>query len=264
MEIGPLIGVGVALVAILGGQWLEGGRVSSILQPTAALIVLGGTAGAVLLQFSLAQLKRALADARQAFSPIASLDALVDSLVALARRARREGIIAIERDLERLDDPFLRRALELAVDGISPERLRETMELELETREEEAHQAAKIFEAAGGYAPTIGILGAVLGLVHVMEHLSEPSRLGGGIAVAFVATLYGVGLANLVLLPLAGKLRNRAGAAMKRLDVALEGAVGIALGDSPRLLERRLAAFVVGSRRIERLAVSRPRLERAA
>ena len=265
MELGPLIGVAIACAAILGGQWLEGGRVSSILQPTAALIVVGGTLGAVLLQFSFVQLGRALVAVRQALAPAPRLDGLAATLIALARRARREGLLALERELEGMDEPFLRRALGLAIDGVVSERLREAMELDLVTCEEEAQQATRVFEAAGGYAPTIGILGAVLGLVHVMDNLSDPSRLGGGIAVAFVATLYGVGLANLVFLPIAGKLRQRARGAVQRLEIALEGAVAISVGENPLVVERRLSAFVERPpEAAARLVATRRRQEPAA
>lgn len=263
MQLGPLIGVAVAAVAVLGGQWLEGGRLSSVLQPTAALIVLGGTAGAVLLQFPLAQVRAALQALRRLLATPPPVDALVARLILLARRARREGLLALERELDTIDDPFLRRALALAIDGVAPDRLRETMELELDAREAAALAPARVLEAAGGYAPTVGILGAVLGLVHVMEHLSEPARLGAGIAVAFVATLYGVGLANLVLLPLAGKLRNDAAETVQRLEIALEGAVAISRGEGARAVEERLAPFV-SARPARRLSLTRHDAERAA
>jgi chemotaxis protein MotA len=248
MDPRSLIGFVVALLAIVGGQLLEGGHLSSILQPTAALIVLGGTLGAVALQFPPAALRQALDDLRQALRPSEPLGPLIATLSALAHRARREGIVALEREAAQLPDPFLRRALELAIDGFDPAAVRRMLELQLDKVEEEADQSVKVLEAAGGYAPTVGILGAVLGLIHVMENLSEPARLGSGIAVAFVATVYGVGSANLLFLPLAGKLKLRAREVALRLEIIIEGVCSLAEGENPRTLERRLSVYAAERR----------------
>jgi chemotaxis protein MotA len=248
MDPRSLIGLLVALVAIVGGQLLEGGHVSSILQPTAALIVLGGTVGAVALQFPPAALRQALYDVREALRPPAQLAPLILALGALAHRARRDGIVALEKDAAELTDPFLRRALELAVDGFDGPAVRRMLELQLDKVEEEAEHSVKVLEAAGGYAPTVGILGAVLGLIHVMENLSEPARLGSGIAVAFVATVYGVGSANLLFLPLAGKLKLRAREVALRLEIIIEGVCSLAEGENPRALERRLSVYAAERR----------------
>lgn len=217
---------------------------SSIAQPTAALVVLGGTVGAIVTQFPVAQLARLVTDLRRMFQPIVSNESLLGTLMKLAAKARRDSIIALDRDLQTLDDPFLRRGLELAVDGVDVRVVRETLERELDRVDELNEQSAKVLESAGGYAPTVGILGAVLGLIHVMERLSEPSHLGAGIAVAFVSTVYGVGFANLVLLPLAGRLKARARQESLRLELAMEGVIAISEKESPRALERRLAVYV--------------------
>lgn len=217
---------------------------SSIAQPTAALVVLGGTLGAIVTQFPVMHLQRLLLDLRRMFHPAPSNENLLGTMMKLANKARRDSIIALDRDVQLLDDAFLRRGLELAVDGVDIRVIRETLERELDRVDELNEQSAKVLESAGGYAPTVGILGAVLGLIHVMERLSEPSHLGAGIAVAFVSTVYGVGFANLVLLPLAGRLKARARQESLRLELALEGVIAIAEKDSPRSLERRLSVYV--------------------
>ena len=158
--------------------------------------------------------------------------------------ARREGLLALENSLGALKDDFARKGLQLLVDGADPERLRGVMEVEINTFEEQMRLSAKIWEAAGGYSPTIGILGAVLGLIHVMENLSEPSKLGAGIAVAFVATIYGVGLANLVFLPISNKLKAHINRMIVLREMLVDGMVGIANGDNPRIIESRLKGYL--------------------
>lgn len=239
--IGLLIGIG----AILGGQVLEGGHLASLLQPTALMIVLGGTLGAVMLQSPFATFKRGLRMATWVFvPPVIEHKKMIDQISQWSHLSRREGLLALENHTAQLKDPFARKGLQLLVDGVDPERLREAMEVELNTYEEEMRLAAKIWESAGGYSPTIGILGAVLGLIHVMENLSEPSKLGAGIAVAFVATIYGVGLANLVFLPVANKLKAYIGRELVGKEMMLDGLMGIAVGDNPRIIESRLEGYV--------------------
>lgn len=239
--IGLLIGIG----AILGGQVLEGGHLASLLQPTALMIVLGGTLGAVMLQSPFATFKRGLRMATWVFvPPVIEHKKMIDQISQWSHLSRREGLLALENHTAQLKDPFARKGLQLLVDGVDPERLREVMEVELNTYEEEMRLAAKIWESAGGYSPTIGILGAVLGLIHVMENLSEPSKLGAGIAVAFVATIYGVGLANLVFLPVANKLKAYIGRELVGKEMMLDGLMGIAVGDNPRIIESRLEGYV--------------------
>ena len=244
MDLATVIGIVVAVGAILGGQILEGGHVSSIMQPTAAIIVLGGTFGAVAVQFPGGALKRALSDIKQVFLPESQTPGkILESIISLANKARREGLVAIERDVAALDNKFLQRALEMAVDGTEARSLRGALEIELTHAEEEGESSAKVFEALGGYSPTIGIIGAVLGLIHVMENLSDPGKLGSGIAVAFVATVYGVALANLFFLPMAGKLKTRHREKMVTMELVIEGACSIAEGENPRVIERKLAVY---------------------
>uniref|UniRef100_UPI0035AF93C9 flagellar motor protein n=1 Tax=Chitinimonas sp. TaxID=1934313 RepID=UPI0035AF93C9 len=204
-----LIGLLIGLCAIVGGQVLEGGRISSLLQATAFLIVIGGTAGAVLLQSTLTSFLDGTRMLRWVvLPPKDDPEALVKTMVTWSNTARRGGLLALETPLMSEKDPFIRRALQMLVDGAEPEAIRQTMELDPSAYDEKYRAGAQIWGAAGGYAPTIGILGAVMGLIHVMENLSDPSKLGAGIAVAFVATIYGVGSANLFFLPISNKLRQ--------------------------------------------------------
>ncbi len=231
--------------AILGGQALEGGHIGSILQPTAALIVFGGTLGAVSLQFPSATLRKTVRSIREVFKPSRyDLGETVRTVVTLANKARREGLVSIEKEAEEIKDPFLKRAVEMAVDGTEAKVLRSALEMELEHHEEEGEGPIKVLESGGGYAPTVGILGAVLGLIHVMENLADPSKLGGGIAVAFVATVYGVGLANLILLPMSGKLKTRHREHTLAMEVTMEGVCAIAEGENPRIIERKLSIYI--------------------
>jgi len=204
MDVISILGLLIGLAAILGGQWLEGGHLSSLLQPTAFVIVMGGTFGAVMLQSPFATFMQGMAMAKWVFAPpVLAQRELIERIADWSHTARREGLLALDGYLAELDDPFLRKGLQLLVDGAEPDRVREVLEVEISAQEDQMKLAAKIWESAGGYAPTIGILGAVMGLIHVMENLSDPSKLGAGIAVAFVATIYGVGSANLIFLPVA-------------------------------------------------------------
>ncbi len=245
MDTATLIGIVIAFGAIIGGDLLEGGHVSAILQPTAAIIVLGGTLGAVVLQFPAKVLITTWRALKQIFLPH-KIDtaATVAMIMKLAEKARREGLVSLDDDASDIADPFLRRAVELAVDGTDGRALRAALELEVSRTEEVGEGPHKVLEACGGYAPTVGILGAVLGLIHVMENLSDPSKLGGGIATAFVATVYGVGTANLLFLPMAGKLKARHRERIVLMELIVEGAVALADGENPRLIERRLSVYV--------------------
>lgn len=244
-----LAGLPLGLALVLGGQALEGGTIGSILQPAAALIVFGGTAGAVLLGCSWTELRRAA----RSLGPLiadrpADGEALVQELVRLAAQARRHGLMSLEDALGERADPFLRKHLMHAVDGARPQVLREMMELEIEHQEEHEEAPARVFEAAGGYLPTLGILGAVLGLIQTMQHLTEPEHIGGGIAVAFVATVYGVGAANLFCLPVASRLRGRARDAARRRELMMEGVLAIQEGLNPRLIEEKLHGLLARDR----------------
>jgi chemotaxis protein MotA len=245
MDLATVIGLTLAVVGILGGQALEGGKIGSIIQGTAAIIVLCGTFGACLVQFPLQVTISSLKAVVRIFQePKINNREVIQDIIRLANKARKEGVISLEADTQKLDDQFLKRALTMAMDGVEPKVLRETMELEIENIEEEAEQPVKFWQAAGGYSPTIGILGAVLGLIHVMENLSDPSKLGGGIAVAFVATVYGVGLANLIYLPMSGKLKLKAKAQLVAKEIMLVGVIGILEGENPRLIEDKLKSYL--------------------
>ncbi|MCK6390869.1 MAG: flagellar motor protein [Azonexus sp.] len=238
-------GLLIGLIAILGGQLLEGGSASSLVQPTALLIVLGGTLGAVLLQSPLPVFRRGVSMARWVwFPPVLDSKKTIDQLLTWSQLSRREGLLALEKLLPGVKDDFAKKGLQLLVDGADPERIRELMEVDIDSYESEWRASAKIWESAGGYSPTIGILGAVMGLIHVMENLSDPTKLGAGIAVAFVATIYGVGLANLVYLPIAGKLKYYIGRMVSQREMFVDGLVGIAQGDNPRIIESRLKGYV--------------------
>lgn len=240
-----LLGLVLGVTAILAGQALEGGHVSSLIQPTALLIVIGGTVGAVMLQSPLRAFGDGLKMAKWVFVPPSANHAdLIAMTTEWSLVARKEGLLALEARVATLDDPFARRGLQLLVDGIEPQRLREVLEVEIDAWAAQMKLGAKIWEAAGGYSPTIGILGAVLGLIHVMENLSDPSKLGSGIAVAFVATIYGVGFANLVFLPISKKLLAHIASAVSQREMLVDGLVGIAHGDNPRIIEMRMQGYV--------------------
>src|SRR5512136_488556 len=245
MDIATIAGLVLAIAAILGGQAIEGGNVGSIMQSTAAIIVFGGTFGACMVQFPLRVVINSFKSVSKAFlEPKINTREIIAEIVRFANKARKEGIISLEHELEKASDPFLRKALNMAVDGVEPKILRDTMEMEMSNMEDEADHPIRFWEAAGGYSPTIGILGAVLGLIHVMENLTDPSRLGGGIAVAFVATVYGVGFANLVYLPISGKLRMRARFEMAAKEIMLVGVISILEGENPRLIDDKLRSYL--------------------
>ena len=239
------LGITLALIAILGGQALEGGHIASLLQLTAFLIVMGGTIGAVMLQNTAKVFMHGLRLAKWVFIPPAyEPQKLIKTLLEWSQASRKGGLLALEAQVGALRDNFMKKGVQLLIDGSDPEALRMALELELDVYEEEQRRAAKIWDAAGGYAPTIGILGAVMGLIHVMENLSDPSKLGGGIAVAFVATIYGVGSANLLFLPIANKIKMHIESQVKLKSMFIEGLVGIGNGENPRIIESRLLGFV--------------------
>ncbi|GAC1429218.1 MAG: flagellar motor protein [Burkholderiaceae bacterium] len=245
MDWGSVAGLALALIGVLLGQLLEGGRVGSLVQPAAFSIVLIGTVGAVLLQSGWATFMTGMCMSREAFFlPRDDSDHLTHDVARWSATARREGLLSLERFLDTQVDPFIRQGLSLVVDGIEPYKLRETLDIAISAYETRQRQAVRVWEAAGGYAPTVGILGAVLGLIHVMENLSDPARLGNGIAVAFVATVYGVGFANLVFLPIGGKLKMMVNREVVRREMLADAFGCIASGDNPRLIEERMATYL--------------------
>lgn len=248
MDTSSLLGITLAFGGIAAGLVLEGGSPSQILQPTAALIVFGGTAGAVMLQFPLRTVGAALSRLKAILAePGINQRAIIDELVDYSTRARRDGIVSLDATAETIRDPFLRKSLLLAIDGTEPAELRRMMELELQNQAEQDEKIPHLYEAAGGFAPTVGIIGAVLGLIQVMQRLDNLSEVGQGIAVAFVATIYGVGFANLLCLPAAGKLRIRMREEQNCREMMLEGVLSILEGLNPRLLESKLAGYLSGT-----------------
>lgn len=245
MDKGTFTGLAVAGAGILGGFILEGGKLGQILQPTAAMIVFGGTIGAILVQFPLRVVITSFKQLVNVFFEQGSASAAtVEQLVGFANKARRDGIASLDAELNTIDDVVLKKSLMLAVDGTEPRELRKVMELELDNKAEEEEKIPQVFESAGGFAPTVGIIGAVLGLIQVMQHLARIDDVGRGIAVAFVATIYGVGAANLFFLPAAGKLRIRLRQEQVNREMTLEGVVSILEGMNPRMLQTKLTAFL--------------------
>jgi chemotaxis protein MotA len=244
MDKSSFVGIFIALGGIFLGLTLEGGKLVQVLQPTAALIVFGGTLGAVMLQFPLRVVIAAFLRLGQVFFD-RSRDprALIAEIVRCANKARKEGVVSLDSELEDIEDPFLRKGLMLAVDGTEPQEIRKMMELELDNQAEHDDHVPKVFESAGGFSPTIGIIGAVLGLIQVMQHLDDMGAVGRGIAVAFVATIYGVAAANLFFLPVAGKIKMRIRQEQIRREMMLEGVISILEGMNPRMIETKLLAF---------------------
>ena len=247
-----LAGLAMGLLAIAGGQLLEGGSLSSLTQPVALVIVLGGTIGAVLLQLPPEVFSRGMRLVSWVFSPPKTdrLD-LIDQMKQWSFKSRREGLLSLENQVPQVMDPFLRKGLQMVVDGADVQTMRSVMEIEINTYEAELRSAAKLWESAGGYSPTIGIIGAVMGLIHVMENLADPAKLGAGIATAFVATIYGVALANLVFLPIGNKIKIYIAEQVHVREMIVEGLASLSVGENPAILERRLEGYLSGEDRPE-------------
>ncbi len=243
-DVATIAGLTLALVGTLGGLILEKGRVQDVAQVTAALIVLGGTLGAVMVTTPISVLLSAAKKLSQVFFESSEAPAaVIEQIIAYATKARKHGIVSLESDADSIEDPFLRKALSLAVDGTDLQEIRHMMELDITLEEQRGEADARVYEAAGGYAPTVGIIGAVLGLIQVMKHLANIDEVGHGIAVAFVATVYGVALANLFFLPAGGKLRARLQAATEVRELILEGILGVAEGLNPKLIRIKLEGY---------------------
>lgn len=241
-----ILGLLIGVSAIIGGQVIDGGHLGSIVQPTAFLIVVGGTLGAVMLQSPYTTFMRGIRMLHWVYyPPVVNYQDLIQQIFLWSQISRRDGLLALESVTYQLNDSFMRKGLNLLVDGTDPDRLREVLEVEISAYEDEMKLSARIWEAAGGYSPTIGILGAVLGLIHVMESLADPTKLGSGIAIAFVATIYGVGLANLVFIPIAHKLKMHIDRLVVQREMIVDGLVGIANGENPRLIENRLKSYLI-------------------
>ena len=248
MDIASIGGIALAIIGILAGMMIEGGSIAQITQPTAAMIVIGGTVGAVMLQFPMNIFLAAIKAIGKVFLHKGSNgEATLAQLVAFANKARKSGIISLDADLASITDPFLKQALMLAIDGTEPSEVRKIMQLELDNKSEIEEKVPAVFEAAGGYSPTVGIIGAVLGLIQVMKNLSNIDEVGRGIAVAFVATIYGVAMANLICLPAAGKLKFRHREEQMIKEMMLEGVISILEGMNPRMIETKLRTYLFES-----------------
>ncbi len=245
MDLASIGGIVLALGAILGAMLMEGGSIGQVSQLTAAMIVIGGTAGAVMVQFPLDIFLAALKGVVGVFMHKgADSEKILAQLVDFANKARKSGIVSLDSDLATVSDPFLKQGLMLAVDGTEPSEVRKIMQLELDNKSEMEEKIPQVFESAGGFAPTVGIIGAVLGLIQVMQHLDNIDEVGKGIAVAFVATIYGVALSNLFCLPAAGKLKIRHKEDTMVKEMMLEGVVSILEGLNPRMIETKLRTFL--------------------
>jgi chemotaxis protein MotA len=245
MDILTILGVVVGLGALIGGQAIEGGHLESLLQFTAAMIVLGGTLGAVMVQFTLPVFSRSIKLGIEVLTnPKDESLHYIEKMVEYSTVVRKQGILALENKVKEVKDPFMKKGLQLLIDGIQPGQIRDILEVDSGFREEYHHMSAKVFEAAGGYCPTFGIIGAVMGLIHVMENLADPAKLGSGIAVAFVATIYGVLSANLIFLPIGNKLKLRARLETITYELIIEGLMSIAGGENPRMMQEKLEGFL--------------------
>ncbi len=245
MDVLSILGLLLALTAVLFGQYLEGGSIETLINGPALLIVIGGTVGAVMLQSPFHTFMRAMRMLFWTFfAPKHDFEEGIDKIIRWSNIARKEGLLGLEDVESKENDPFLQKGLQLLVDGSEPDSIRSILDVDVSIRERFDMQAAKVFESMGGYAPTIGILGAVLGLIQVMGNLSDPSRLGSGIAVAFVATIYGVGSANLLFLPVANKLKNLVHHHSLFQEMVIEGMASIAEGENPRNIETKLLGFL--------------------
>ncbi|MFQ3573100.1 MAG: flagellar motor protein [Thermodesulfovibrionales bacterium] len=251
MDIASLIGLIVGFLAIVIGNFLEGGHIGHLLQLAAAMIVFGGTFGATLLSYSMRDIFDAIKVLKKVFggSQYNPYDVIEDILRTLAK-ARKIGLIALENELNTIEHPFLKRGLGLIIDGMQPAMVKEILYREIESYEEYYKKISKVYESAGGFAPTIGILGAVLGLIHVMQNVTDPSKIGGGIAVAFVATIYGVGSANLIFIPIAKKIQHKLKDDIILMEMIIEGIMGIESGLNPYFLKNRLLAFLTTYNRL--------------
>ena len=245
MDIFSLLGIVIGIGAIIVGNFLEGGQLVSLLNAPAIVIVFGGTFGAVVLQYPAQVILKAVKILSWVFFPKqVNLTGEIEKIIQWSSLARKEGLLGLEGIADSEQDSFARKGLQLLVDGNEPEVIRDCLDVELDTREYIDFEAARVFESMGGYSPTIGIIGAVMGLIHVMKNLADPNMLGAGIATAFVATIYGVGLANIIFLPVAAKLKANAYDLSRAREMMSVGIVSIAEGENPRNIELKLSGFL--------------------
>ncbi len=245
MDVLSIVGVILAFAAVLGGNFIEGGSLAALFNLPAGLIVVGGTLGAATLQTSYVNLKRALSIFSWVFVPPSfDISGTVGKVINWSMTARKEGLLGLETLVDTEHEYFANKGLRLLIDGTEPDVIRRTMEVDLFVQEQRDLQGARFFECMGGYSPTIGIIGAVMGLIHVMRNLADPSQLGSGIATAFVATIYGVGFANLLFLPIGNKLKSVVQDQYRYREMIVEGVIAIAEGENPRAIEMKLQGYI--------------------
>ena len=246
MDIFAVIGTFLGIGFILTGQAMEGGNIGQLLQITAAFIVLGGTTGAIVLSFPSKTLASALKYLKDVYMPPkADFQGLITEIGGFATKARKEGIIALEKEAANASDALLSLGLGAVADGTDPTLVKAMMENQVEQLESKVNNAAKVFESFGGYSPTLGIIGAVMGLIQVMQNLSDPSKLGAGIAVAFVATIYGLVIANLLTIPYSTRAKRKYAKIFTSMELMIEGILSIQAGESPALIERKLECYII-------------------
>ncbi|URJ59878.1 flagellar motor protein [Paenibacillus polymyxa] len=265
MDITIVLGIIAGIIALIGGFLWEGGEFTGLLQGTSALIVFGGTFAAVVISYPASKLKTIPTALRMAFSREENpTKQYIEDLVSMAATSRRSGVLALERTSSEHPNAFLREGLQLVIDGTEQEQIKQILELELDAIEHKHEGYAKIFESAGGYAPTMGIIGTVMGLIHVLGSLTEPTALGPSIAVAFIATLYGVASANLIFLPIASKIRAASESEIITMDLLLQGILAIQNGENPKLVRKKLEFFIRSEQNIDRKPPRRSRTEDAS
>lgn len=245
MDLLTLLGFLLAFVAIVVGSILKGAGIAALVSAAAFVIVIMGTVAAILVQTPAATLRRAIGMLPRILRPAPDGgQAVIDRIVGWSRTSRRNGLLGLESEIDYVEDPFMRRGLQLVVDGTDPARLRGILEVELDAREDDELDAARVFESMGVYSPTLGIIGAVLGLMTVMQNLEDPRLLGQGIAAAFIATVYGIGVANLFFLPAAAKLKAFTAIESRRRVMIIDGLAAVAEGENPRSIEARLQGYL--------------------
>lgn len=245
MDLVALLGLIIGVGAVVVGNIVEGGTTAHLIQLSAAIIVFGGTFGATILSFPFKDIVTAFMSLKFIFfSRKINFYETIETILDLLVMARKRGLLALQEELERIDDPFLKRGITYVIDGLNPSIIKESLQQEVYAYEETIRRAAKVYEAAGGYAPTIGIIGAILGLIHVLKNVAEPSKIGIGIATAFVATIYGVGSANLIFIPIAKRIINKLEDEILLMELMIEGILGIEAGMNPYFLRAKLESFV--------------------
>jgi len=245
MDPSTFAGIGLALVAIFMSMIMEGGNPAALIAPSSLLLVFGGTIGVMVAGVLMKDAKGFVGVFKAALMPkVAEPDEAIGTVVQFAEKARRQGLLALEEDARKVEDPFLRKGIELAVDGTDPEELREILENEIAAMKGRHKAGAKMFADMGGFAPTMGIIGTVLGLIHVLNNLSDPSKLGPLISAAFTATLWGVLTANVFWLPMSNKLKRSSEMEVHRMELLVEGIISIQAGANPRVVEQRLLSYL--------------------